>query len=370
MKITDVKIYMVPAVWKDWVFVKTETDEGVHGIGEATIEKKARTVVTAIEQLREYLVGKDPRKIEAHWQSMYSGAFWRGGPILNSAISGVEQSLWDILGKSVGLPVHALLGGACRDRIRVYANQWSREAKAPAEYAEKAVATVEKGYTALKWDPFDMVSFGAGGASLSRQDERRVVAEVRAVREAVGEDVDLCIEVHGKLNTMTAIRMARLLEEFVPFFYEEPVPPENVDAMAKVAAAVDVPIATGERLFTKWGYRDLLEKQAADIIQPDLCHDGGILETKKIAAMAETYYIQVAPHNPNGPVSTAACIQLGACIPNLIIQEIYPNDTPPVRQEIVSDGIWVESDGQITVPEKPGLGVELDESALKRLSVV
>ncbi|HLZ09657.1 MAG TPA: galactonate dehydratase [Chloroflexota bacterium] len=344
---------------RNWTLVKIDTDEGIHGWGEATVEGKEKTVAEAIRELERQLIGRDPFEIERLWQQMYRDAFWVGGPILNSAISGIELALWDIKGKALGVPVWQLLGGKIRNRIRAYANGWFRGAKTPRQFAEAAVRTVEQGFTALKWDPF-----GGAGLFIEREQEEIAVAIVREVRNAVGPAIDLLIEVHGRFSPANAIRIARRLEEFAPFWYEEPVPPENVDSTALVARSIAIPVATGERLFTKWGFKDILEKQAAAIIQPDICHDGGILETRKIAAMAEVYYVGVAPHNPNGPLSTAACLQVDACTPNFLIQEFVVSDSE-IREAIQKEPLPVV-DGHFLIPERPGLGVDLDEAALAR----
>lgn len=360
MKVTAVKTYLVDtSQWRNFVFVKVTTDEGIYGWGEATVEGKEKTVAEAVHELSRYLVGKDPFQIERHWQAMYRNAFWVGGPILNSAISGIEHALWDIKGKALGVPVYELLGGKMRDRVRAYANAWFFGATTPADYARCAEQTVKLGYTALKWDPFGSASLFISG------DQRRLAVEcVRDVRSAVGPSVDLCIEVHGRLSPANAIGIARELEEFGIFFYEEPVPPENIDALALVTRSVGVPVATGERLYTKWGFKDVLEKQAAAVIQPDICHDGGILETKKIAAMAEVYYIGVAPHNPNGPVATAATVQVDACTPNFLIQE-YAICDDELKVAITKEQMELDA-GYFVVPDRPGLGVDLDETALQR----
>lgn len=244
---------------------------------------------------------------------MYRGAFYRGGPILTSAISGVEQAMWDILGKSLNVPVYKLLGGACRDKIRIYAHVGGRT---PEEFSRDALAKVEQEFTAVKTSLFEAVRIVDTLSVL-----KKVVENFQAMRDAVGEDVDIAVDCLGRLSPAMAIRMARALEPYYPMFLEEPCLPENVDAMALISRSTSIPIATGERLFTKWGFREVLEKQAASILQPDLCHAGGILECKKIAAMAEAYYAGVAPHNPLGPIALAASIQLDACIPNFLIQE-------------------------------------------------
>jgi galactonate dehydratase len=342
---------------RNWTLVKVDTDEGIHGWGEGTVEGKEKTVAEAIGELERQLIGRDPFEIERLWEEMYRDAFWVGGPILTSAISGIELALWDIKGKALNVPVWQLLGGRTRERIRAYANGWFRGARTPKQFAEAAARTVEQGYTALKWDPF-----GGVGLFIDHEQEEIAVAIVREVRNAVGPAIDLLIEVHGRLSPANAIRIGHRLAEFKPYWYEEPVPPENVDSTALVARSIPFPVATGERLFTKWGFKDLLEKQGAAIIQPDICHDGGILETRKIAAMAEVYYVGVAPHNPNGPLSTAACLQVDACTPNFLIQEYVVSDEE-IRSAIQTNPLPVV-DGYFTIPERPGLGVDIDEAAL------
>ena len=363
MKVTGIETHYAAAQGRPWILVKVLTDEGIHGWGEATLEGKEKTVMAAVDDLARYLVGKDPSRIEQHWHEMYRGAFWVGGPVLNSAISGVEHALWDIKGKALGAPVHELLGGKCHDRIRAYANGWFRRGMSPQATAERAAEVAAMGYTALKWDPFRQA-----GLFIDAADAEEAVANVRAVREAVGPQVDLCIEVHGRLSPANAIRIGKRLEEFFPFFYEEPVPPENIDALALVARAVNIPIATGERLFTKWGFKELFEKQAAAVIQPDICHAGGILELKKIAATAETYYIGFAPHNPNGPICTAASIQVDACTPNFLIQEFVISDEP-LRSQLQQEPYKVV-DGYFEIPDRPGLGIEINEEYLDRDDLV
>ncbi len=360
LKISEIATHFVNVgSTRNWVLVKVVTDEGIHGWGEASVEGKEKTVAQAIDDLARQLVGRDPFQIEQLWQEMYRNAFWVGGPILNSAISGVEQALWDIKGKALGVPVWQLLGGRVHDRVRAYANGWFRGCKTPKQFAKAAVDTVERGFTALKWDPF-------GGASLfiNHEQEELAIGIVREVRNAVGPKIDLLIEVHGRLSPANAIRLAHRLAEFQPFFYEEPIPPENVDAMAMVARSIPIPVATGERLFTKWGFKDVIEKQAAAVIQPDICHDGGILETRKIAAMAQVYYVGLAPHNPNGPLSTAACVHVDACTPNFLIQEFVVSDEP-IRSTIQKEAIELV-DGHFIPPDRPGLGVDIDEAALGR----
>jgi galactonate dehydratase len=355
MKISMIRTWKVFANWRNWVFVKVETDEGVHGVGEATLEGRALAVEAGIQELSRNLVGRDPSDIEDMWQAAYyRETFWVGGPIMLTAISAIEMALWDIVGKTLGVPVYKLLGGKCRSELRLYANGWYFGAVTPDDFAQKAAETVKRGYTALKWDPF-----GSADKTLTLDQMRQAVANVAAVREAVGNNVDLLIEAHGRFNTYTAITVANRLEEYNPMFLEEPVPPENYDALAEVKRATRVPIATGERCYTTFGYRDLLSKSAAHIIQPDVMHAGGILETKKIAAMAGAHYIPVAPHNPNGPIAMAATMQLAAGIPNFLILE-YLVDDVPWRDTVVSAPAKVEN-GYVKLSEAPGLGVDLVE---------
>ena len=333
--------------------VLVKTDAGIDGLGEVAADCHPGTVAHAIRQMN--LEGLDPLAVEGLWQKLYHGNFWRGGPIHTSAISGVEQALWDIKGKALGAPVYQLLGGKLTDRIKLYTHTLFGD-QSPEAFAASAQEAVELGYKAVKFDPL-----GLAVQTMDRQQMRLAVERVRATREVVGPDVDILIEGHGRLSPNMAIRMARLFEEFDPFFFEEPVPPENVDEMAKVAAAINIPVAAGERLYTRWAFRELLEKQAVDYIQPDLCHCGGFLEGYKIATMAEAYHIRVLPHNPNGPISTLVGIHLGACTANFEMLE-YPR-RPADEKSVMKEMPQVE-DGYIAVPNGPGWGVELNEEAM------
>jgi galactonate dehydratase len=349
MKITRLETFLVKP---RWLFLKMHTDAGIVGYGEPIVEGRARTVATAVEELAEYLVGQDPRRAAHHWQACYRHAFYRGGPVLTSALSGVEQAMWDILGKSLGVPVYQLLGGACRDRIRVYAHCGGRN---PEDAAKNAREKVAQGYTALKT--------GVGKSPVRIVDTpafvEDTVSRFAAMREAVGKEVDIAIDFHGVISPVMALRLCQALEPYQPMFVEEPCLPQNVDTMVTVARSTTIPIATGERLFTKWGFREVLEKQAAAIVQPDLCHAGGILETRIIAGMAETYYAGVAPHNPLGPISLAACLQLDACIPNFLVQELVSLGEGYLKEPFVVKA------GFIDLPTKPGLGIELDDAAMQ-----
>ena len=358
MKITGTATFLCATSWRDWLFVRVDTDSGIHGWGEATLEGKEKTVEAAIHELDRYLVGKDPFQIERHWRHMYETPFWRGGPVLGSAISGIDQALWDIKGKALGVPVYELLGGAAHDRIRYYANGWFFGAKTVEEFASAAVRAVEKGARALKWDPF-----GAAGLFIDTPALLAAVDCVAAVREAVGPAIDLMIEVHGRLSPANAIRIAREMEPYRPFFYEEPVPPEHYSELALVARQTSIPIAAGERAFTTHEFREMFEKQAVAYCQPDPCHAGGITEMKKIAALADAYHVGFAPHNPNGPVATRVCQHLAAACPNFTVLEWIPEEED-WRDELMG-GPFDVSGGTMALPEGPGLGIELDLDVIR-----
>jgi galactonate dehydratase len=334
VKITEVKTFVMRGVERNWLFVKVETDEGVHGWGEASLEFTTLTVQTAVEEMAGHLIGQDPTRVEHLWQTMFRHGFWRGGVVLNSAISGLDQALWDITGKAYGVPVYKLLGGACRDRIRLYAHGgW-----------QTVEPLKELGFTGMKT-----------GAD---------VENVRRAREIGGEDFALMVDNHGMSTPHQAHRRILDLEPYDLLFFEEPCPPDNPDVLAPLAATrYRTPLATGERLFTRWGFRRVLENQWVSIIQPDICHAGGISEVRRIAAMAETYYVEVAPHNPYGPISTAACVHLCAAIPNFAILEyVYSNE--PWRSKAQVEPLVVR-DGYAELPTAPGLGVDLDEDVLR-----
>lgn len=348
MKITEVKIIQI----EHMRLIKVETDEGITGLGEVARDCHAATVAFAISQM--HLAGRDPTRIEDFWQWAYHGTFWRDGPIWTSVVSAVEQALWDIKAKQLGVPVNHLFGGPVRDKAKVYTHFGGNT---PDDCVASALAKVESGYKAIKFDPF-----GSAWQTIEPNEMRLSVAKVKAVRKAVGDDIDILVEAHGRFNPNTAIRIGRMLEEFNPFFYEEPVPPENLDEMAKVAESVNIPIATGERLYTRWGFRELLERQIADYIQPDLCHAGGFWEGRKISAMAEVYHIRVIPHNPNGPISSIVGVHLGACTPNFEMLEFpQPRECYKILQNPLSP-----TDGYLEVPTAPGWGIELDEKELSK----
>ena len=368
MKITDLRVFQTQGAHSNWAFVKLYTDSGLTGVGEASLERFDEVVVKALESFKDFLVGKDPFQIEYIWNALYKSTFWHGQLIILTALSAVEQALWDIKGKALGVPVYEFLGGKLRDKVRAYANAWAFQHvvtemtadDTPESVAKNALRMVDKGFTAMKWDPFRK-----GGQVIPKSEEEFAIACVKTVREAVGPSIDLLIECHGRFNMLSAIRMAQKLEPFDPFFYEEPIPPDNIDAMAEVQRAINLPIATGERLYTRWDFRTLFEKQAARIIQPDICHVGGILELKKIAAMAETYYISVQPHNSNGPISTLASLHLDASIPNCIFQEFF-FPYLELYNEMLTEPIKCQN-GYLEIPTSPGLGSDINEEfILKR----
>ena len=343
LKITKLETFLVKP---RWLFLKVHTNAGIVGLGEPILEGRARTCATAVEEIAPYLVDKDPRPIVHHWQAIYRHAFYRGGPILTSALSGIDQALWDIKGKALGVPVYELFGGPTRDRIRVYTHAGSPKA---------IQARMREGFTAFKTgvskkQPAKIVETPAF--------VERAVERFAALREAAGPEMDIGIDFHGAISPQTAKLLIKALEPYQPMFIEEPVQCQNVDVMADIARGTFLPIATGERIFTKWGFREILEKGAASILQPDLCHAGGITEVRLIAGMAEAYYAAIAPHNPLGPISLAAGIQLAASIPNFLCQE----------QVSLGDGYlrnpFKVENGYIPLPTGPGLGIELDEEAM------
>jgi galactonate dehydratase len=364
LKVTNVTHYLAhPGQGKNLCFVKVDTDEGVHGWGECYTQADRDIQITAhVDQLKRYLIGRDPANIKHFTQMAYNDfAGRRGAMDLYSAISGIEHALWDITGKSLGAPVHKLLGGACRDKIRVYANGWSEGAKTPGALAEKASEVIEMGFTALKFDPIP----GPWRTFISKDVERQTIENVRAVRQAVGPDVDVLVEMHRRLAPTHAVRIARAIEEYQPFWYEEPVLAENFDALAAAKQEINIPVVTGEELYTKFEFREVFEKRAADIINPDVCNVGGILELKEIAAMAEPYFVIVSPHNYNSTtVGLAATIQCSTCIPNFLITEYFVN-LESFGKSVARSSFQAEN-GYIKVPDAPGLGIELDEPALAR----
>jgi len=359
MEITDYELFEVPP---RWLFLRLETGDGTVGWGEPVVEGRVHTVRAAVEELLEnYLLGEDPRRIEDHWQTMYRGGFYRGGPVLMSAIAGIDQALWDIKGKYFDAPVYELLGGKARDRVRVY--QWIGGDR-PAEVGRAAEEQVEAGFTALKMNATPELERVDSPAKIREAEER--LAEVR---EAVGDEVDIGVDFHGRVAKSMAKRLAAALEPYEPMFIEEPVLPEHNDALPEIAAHTTTPIATGERMYSRWDFKEVLESQAVDVIQPDLSHAGGITEVKKIASMAEAYDVALAPHCPLGPIALASCVQVDACTPNAVIQEqsldIHYNETSDVLDYLADSSVFEYDDGYVELPETPGLGVEIDEKVVR-----
>jgi galactonate dehydratase len=358
MRLTGIETFLCNVYRTNWVFVKVTTDSGLHGVGEATLEYREQTVAQAVKELERSAVGTDPHDIEAFRCNAYRDAYWRGGAVLMSALAGVEMALWDIKGKDLGVPVYQLLGGKARDAIACYANGWFAPAKTPDEFAEKARAAVAQGFKGLKWDPF-----GKAWLQLARKELKHALDCIQAVVEAVGSEVDILIEGHGRFDIPTAVRIGHALEDFDVFWFEEPIPPDNKEGLAEVKRRVRVPIAAGERLYSRWEYRDFFRLGCADFAQPDVTHAGGILEVKQIAAMAECHHIPVCPHNPSGPVANAATLQLAACVPNFAFLETMNSDVP-YRGEITDEQI-VFRNGCMQIPDRPGLGIDLNIDAIQ-----
>ncbi len=364
MKITRLETFHVKP---RWLFLKISTDEGIIGFGEPVIEGKSKLVETAVHDFGKLIIGQNPCDIERLWQLMYRGSFYRGGPIMVSAISGIEQALWDIKGKYYQMPVYEMLGGKVRDRIRVYPHidgSYPSVETSTERFVACALKRKAEGYSFLKLGLPDR----ACGFLESPKGLAEFVEKFSKIREAVGDDMDIAIDCHGRMSTAMAIKFCKAMEPLNPVFIEEPVLPENVDALLKVKESTCIPIATGERLYTKWGFREVIEKQAAAIVQPDCCHAGGIFEIRKIAAMAEVYYTGIAPHNPLGPVSLAACLQVDACMPNFVIQEFPCMDNGWDKGVKYLKKPFEVNNGYIEVPEGHGLGIEVDEESLKEMA--
>lgn len=361
VKIVDVVTLPMSTPWRDLTFVKVITDEGLVGYGECRLPNRTRDLLAYLEGAKQrHIIGYDPFDIEALVGRMFRDDFVRAGVVASCGIGSVEIACWDIIGKAVGQPVHKLLGGAVRPRIKAYANGWYTVERRPDDFHAAARRVVERGYRGLKLDPF-----GAGWYEMERAERVRSIDIVAAVRDAVGPECEILIEMHGRFSPHEAIRISRELEPFEPGWVEEPVPPDNLKALKKAAEGIRLPVATGERLENKWCFRELFELQACDIIQPDITNACGILEGKKIAAMAEVCYMLVAPHNVGGPVSTAAALHLDATLPNFKIQE-YFNDFVDawVKETAIGLPEVDPTDGCFSLPEGPGLGLELNEEVI------
>lgn len=358
LKITDIQSFLVESGGRNLCFVKVLTDVGIHGWGEAYSVGPDEVTVATIKDFKGWLVGKDPRNVEYLWATMYNFTRFPGGAVIMAAISGIEHALWDIAGKVAGLPVYMLLGGKCRDKVRVYQGTGG---KTPEDLAEASKALISKyGYTALKMAPHPPGSQSMPYNAVTRAAGKRA----EAVRRAVGPDVDLAFDAHATLfEPIRAAQMAEALKPSQPYFLEEPIRMENMEAMQSLKQRMQIPLATGECLYTKFDFRELLARQAADIVQPDICLAGGILELKKIAGMAEAHYVVVAPHNPMGPLATMINVHFAACTPNFLILEYHPDDAAP-RKDLIKDPILVKN-GYLEIPNKPGWGYEVNEEAFR-----
>ena len=363
MKISRVTPMVMGTAWRNLTFVKVETDDGLIGVGEARAVNRTDGVLGYLnEAIPRYVLGEDPFNVERLVARMFREDFARAGEITMTGIALIEIACWDIMGQALGQPVYRLLGGAVRDKIKAYANGWYTVERTPDEFAAAAQRAVAKGYRALKFDPF-----GGGLYELERPEKLKSISLVEAVRAAVGPEIELLIEMHGRFNPPTAVEIAKELAPFKPSWYEEPVPPENLAALQRVSQAIaplGVPVATGERLHTMHEYRELFELQAADIIQPDITHFGGLLNAKKLAGWAEAYYVLVAPHNVGGPVSTAAALHPAASTPTFKIQEHF-NDFAEAFVKQSAPGLPEVVDGYFALPPGPGLGVKLNEDVIR-----
>ena len=360
--ITDYELYEVPP---RWCFCKLETSDGRVGWGEPIVEGRSKTVRAAVEELLDgYLLGEDPDRIEHHWQRMYRGGFYRGGPVLMSAIAGIDQALWDLKGKAFDAPIYELLGGPVRDRVRVY--QWIGGDR-PADVGDAAAEQGDAGFTALKMNATSELRRVDTPAAVDAAADR-----LATVRDRVGPEVDVGVDFHGRVSKPMAKRLVEALEPHDPFFFEEPVLPEHLDDLAEIAQHTTIPIATGERLYSRWDFKQLFEDGHIDVIQPDLSHAGGITECKKIADMAEAYDVALAPHCPLGPIALASCIQVDAVAPNALIQEqsldIHYNETSDVLDYLADPAVFEYEDGFVDLPDGPGLGIEIDEDHVEAMA--
>lgn len=358
MNVSKVDCFLIAAGWRNYTFVKIQTDSGLVGWGEATLGWKE----TAVRELvldygRRYVVGQNPFDIEDLWFRLYQIEH-NTGPVMYSAMAGIEMALWDLVGKACNQPVCNLVGGKVRSRVKAYANGWYSSIADWGELSEKAKGVVTRGYKALKFDPF-----GPGGREISRADLRTAAKTVEAVRRAIGEDIDILLEFHGRFSPIMALEAIRAMVPLNPAWCEEPIPAHNNESMAQVVAGSPLRVATGEHIYSRFGFLDLLQRKAAHVIQPDITYSGGFLETKKIAALAEAHYVSVAPHNCDGPLKTVAGIHLAANIPNFLILETFQDYDVPWREDLTSGTPRVR-DGYYEVPTGPGWGVEVNESVL------
>jgi len=357
VKITSVETFLVAP---RWLFCRIGTDEGIVGWGEPVVEGRAETVRAAVHEMAELLIGTDPLRIEDHWQVLSKGGFYRGGPVLSSAVAGIDQALWDIAGKARNAPVHELLGGPVRDQVRIYSWVGGDE---PAQIEDAVRAQVEAGFTAVK-----MNGSGRIGSIASRGEVDAMVRRVAIAREVLGPDRDLAIDFHGRVSRANARRLLPELEQFHPMFVEEPLVPEDQAGLRDVVSCTSIPIATGERLYSRWDFQPALASGIA-VAQPDLSHAGGISEVRRIAALAELHGASLAPHCPLGPIALAASLQVAFATPNFLIQEqsmgIHYNTTNDLLDYLIDPAVFQFRDGYIDRLTRPGLGIEVDEKAVR-----
>lgn len=358
MKIKQIETFIVPP---RWLFLKITTDDGLVGWGEPIVEGRAFTTEAAIHELSEYIIGKDPMRIEDIWQVLYRGGFYRGGPIHMSAVAGIDQALWDIKGKYYNAPIYDLMGGACREKVRVYS--WIGGDR-PSDILKQAQAAKDNGFTAIKMNATEELQIIDSHNKIDA-----VIERVAIIRENLGKDFGIGIDFHGRVHKPMAKILAKELEIYNPMFIEEPVLPENNEALREVALHCNIPIATGERMFSRWDFKKLLQDGYVDIIQPDLSHAGGITECKKIITMAEAYDVAVAPHCPLGPIALASCLQVDASSYNVFIQEqslgIHYNQGSDLLDYLVDKTVFEYKDGYVSNPTNPGLGIEINEEVIR-----
>jgi galactonate dehydratase len=354
VRITGIETFIAGNPWKNWVFTRVNTDEGLYGIGEGTLNYFGRTIETAIHELAPLVNGMDPFQVETITQRLTRDVYSEGAQIHMCAVAAIEIACWDIIGKACKQPVYNLWGGRCHEKLRAYANGWYRGPRTPADFAGKAEIVASRGYTALKFDPF-----GSTWRTLPRHEFDLSLDIIRAVREAVGDSVDLLIEGHSRFNTATAVEFALAMAPLRPMWFEEPVPHTSIDAMIEVARRSPVPIATGESFSNKQQFAELLKHECVNILQPEPLNLGGLFATRKIADMADAHYGMIAPHSAQGPVCSAACVQLNASLPNFLIHEIFDEFNEPWEAEIVTNPVKVVN-GYIDIPDRPGLGIDLN----------
>jgi galactonate dehydratase len=361
-RIIDLRTVTVGAGWRNYIFVLVDTDDGLTGLGEASLGGQTNAVLGALQDLEPLLLGADAARIEHLWQQAYRHAFWHGGPTFLSALAGIEVALWDIQGQALGVPIHRLLGGPVRESIRAYAN--GPRGDTPDEMARSALDLVAQGFTALKMAPWEAMPLLAGRGRIEEG-----VAKVRAVREAVGPEIDLMVDAHGRLSPPVAVRAAIAIAPLGITFLEEPCLPGNAAALIRIGHKAPIPIAVGERHYTRWAFPELLDSRAIAVLQPDVIQSGGIAEARRVAALAEAHFVAVAPHNPWSWVNTMASLHLDAVLPNFLMQEVI-TEPEPWKDAVVRNPPRMDADGFFPLPMAPGLGITLDLEAAQRFPPV